>query len=356
MAVEQTQQMEQAPDAPELSDDSSILADLARLTDDGEEPAAEEQTGDTTEDGPDVEVEAAESDEEAEAEEPSEDDETADRDEPAEDPELAKRLEKIQRQEQRSKELVAQQRRELEQERAAFAKEREEWAPKVERFEQLASRAKYDPASVLTELGLGEEDLEPAARQLYALSKAGKADPKLREQAARSQREREMMSELESLKKQMAEREKRDAEREQQAAAERQANEYLQTVEKAVGTDSVLVGRMLERTPQKARAQLRQVAAHLLQETGEVPDPVDVVAQLEKIRRAELEELGLEIPVAGKKAASKTSSPAKANENAMAKTLRSDLGTQTNPRAESPRDEDIDEQILRDLKAGILDE
>ena len=326
--------------------DADILAELASLADDGEggeaEPAADEETADAETETDEVE---------AEAEQPEAADET-----PAEDPELAKRLEQIQRQEQRAKDAVAQQRAEFEKERADFQKQREEWQPKLEQFEALKARVAYDPAAVLMELGMGEADFETAARQLYALSVEGKKNPALREQSARSLREKETMTKLQQLEQKHQELLQQIQEREQRAEQERQVNEYISQVEKAVGDDATIVSRMLAKSPQKARALLREAASQLYNQTGEVPDAQDVVAHLEKIKRAELDELGLDIPAAGSSAATKPKTPVKASEKAVAATLSSDLGTTTKPRTEPLNEEDIDAQILRELREGRIDD
>jgi hypothetical protein len=357
MAQEQTQQTAQtttteAADAgSDTASDASLLAELARLSDDGQvapgdEPAVEETTEPAAAEKP--EGDADDDDDKGKDDKPEGEDAKP-------DPELERRLEQLQRQEKRAKDAVTAARAELEQERTAFERERTEWKPKVERFEALAGRAKYDPASVLLELGLEDADFEQAARQLYALSVEGKKNPALRQQSAQSLRERETLTRLEQLEKKNAELLEQMTSKEKAAEIERNVNEYMGTVEKAVDAGSVLVQRMLEKTPAKARAQLRQVADALYSATGEVPEPLDVVARLEKIRRAELEELGLEIPAAGK-TAPKTTTPAAATEKAMAnKTLSNDLGTQTQPRSEQLSDEEIDAQILRDLQAGNLD-
>lgn len=223
----------------------------------------------------------------------------------------------------------------------------------VERFEELAKRAQFDPAAVLEALDVPEEMFEQAAKQIYARSQSGRKDPKLREQATQSLREREMQAKLDELEKNYRKlAEERKQEQEQQAIR-KQVEEYMGSVTQAVTEEHSIVHSMMQKAPEKARAQLEEAARYLYQQTGETPDPEDVVSTLEKARRAELEELGIEIPKAGKKP--KTKPKAKASEKAVAKTLSSDLGTQTQPRDEPPSDEDIDAAILRDLKEGNVE-
>lgn len=351
------QQTESAasPEAPQLSERDSILAELSNLSDEGAAEGDEvSEDGQASEDATDDEEDEPESDNSDE--DANNDDETeaeadgADDSEDSTDPELARRLEKIQRQEKRAKDAVAEARAELESERATFSKEQEEWRPKVERFQKLAERAKYDPVAVLVALGFEDGDFEPAARQLYAHSVEGRKDPNLREQSARTLRDRETMSRLEQVEAENKKLREEMQEREQRATEEQRIAAYMGHIEKAAGDDTPLVSRMLERAPKKTRAQLRQVAEHLYEQTGEAADPADVVAKLEEVRRAEFEELGFDIPAAGKKAAPKKKNPAKASERAVAKTLSTDLGTEKQPRTEPVSEEELRTQILRDMK------
>lgn len=362
MAQQQQQTEGAAPaEAPQLSERDSILAELSNLSDEGEAPAeGDKPAEDDGEAGEGAAADESDSDGDDESDgsdDPADGDETETDDTPDDgdgedttDPELARRLEKIQRQEKRAKDAVAEARAELERERAAFSKEQEEWRPKVERFQKLVERAKYDPVAVLVELGFEDGDFEPAARQLYAHSVEGRKDPSLREQSARTLRDRETTSRLEQIEAENKKLREEMQEREQRATEEQRIAAYMGRVEKAAGDDTPLVSRMLEKAPEKTRAQLRQVAEHLYEQTGEAADPADVVAKLEEVRRAEFEELGFDIPAAGKRAAPKKKNPAKASETAVAKTLSNDLGTETKPRTEPVSEDELRAQILRDMK------
>lgn len=195
------------------------------------------------------------------------------------DAELAKRMSAVQNAEKRAREALAKERAEakaeIEREKAEIAK----WKAERDQFEQLKARAKYDPAAVLTALGLTEDDLEPAARDLYARSKGAAADPKNRDAAIRMQREREHADRLAALEKQNAElREqftKSLAEREQQA----QFEAFVGTVKKSANGDTAT---LFEKAPSKAAGIVAKVTLDLWNETGEQPDQADIIAALDK--------------------------------------------------------------------------
>lgn len=209
------------------------------------------------------------------------------------DADTKKRLASVQRAEKRAKEQLAAEQAKLDQ-------RVKEWEPRIvaaQKFEELQKRAKYAPDAVLEALGLTTDDFEAAARTLYARSQAGAKDPKNREAAARLQREREaadqnavMRKELDDLKKQISDR---DLQAQQQVAID----EYADTITKAAKSEKVeapLVKQMLAKTPNKARRRMLEVAAELAAEFGEVATAADVITELEKKRRKELEEDGID--------------------------------------------------------------
>jgi hypothetical protein len=331
-------------------DDAALAAELASLGDEGEpaptpEPAAEPETpAEEPEADPDADAEP----EEEAAEEPEEDaEEDAEPDKAAADPDLAKRLDKIQREERRAKEAVAAERKQLAAEIEAVKKE---WEPRIaaaEKFEKMRETAKYDPIGALSALGITEDSYEAVARSLYAASPAGQQNPALRDQAQQTLQQRRYADELAQTRSELKQLKEQTEAKERAAQQQQQVEQYLGSVTKAATDETPLVATMIEKNPSRARTQLAATAERLLKETGEVPDPADVVAELEKARRAELEELGIEPPRPGKKkAAPKTKTPAKA-ERPVAKSLSSDTEPTTPPRSDEPA---TDEQLLQELK------
>lgn len=300
------------------------------------------------------------------------------------DPAIAKRLAAAQKEEQRRKERLATERAALkaEQEKARAELEAERKALEADRkaleeFRALRERAKYAPAAVLQHLGLAPEDMAIAAREAWLLSPEGRAaaekDPSQREAIARMQRERELAggvtkqggevaelrAKLDELNKKL---ETRDVEQQQQA----RVNEYLDSVEDAVGDDHPLIASALtsakaratdrklppderreaQQTVRHLREQFNRIAVELYERDEELPDPADVAAELERRQRAELKRWGVApgTPAAPKKPAAPP-----------AKTLAPSGGGPTAPK-KALTDEEKRARFLRARESGKWDD
>jgi hypothetical protein len=239
------------------------------------------------------------------------------------DPDTEKRLALVQKRAKLERDAIAKERADLEKVRS----EVEQQKAAVAKFEQLKARAKYAPADVLAELGLGEDDYEAAAKDIYARSKAAAADPKAKDAAIRMQREREATDDRVALRKEMAELKSQLAEREQSAKYEQAWNGYLSDVTKAATAEaSPLLKNAIEKNPARAAKTIRETAQQIYEETGEWPGAVDVVVAYDKARRAELAEYGIDIPVNGTKP---KTPPAPAPTNGSARTLANDMAGAT---------------------------
>lgn len=322
------------------------------------EPAAPE---------PDVEAPAEPAPEptaepEAPAPEPNTDDEATEPDaevptppEAPPDRELAKRLEAVSRAEKRAKDGVARERDGIARERSEVQELRKQLAAElaeVKQFKELQGRARFDPVGVMSALGLPEEDYEPAARQFYSRSAAARQDPKLREQADRAMREREQSSTVSHLAKQVEDLHRQIAERETRVQHERLIETYLAGASKAVSDDTPIVRNMLSKSPEKTRERIGELAERLFVDTGEVPDVADVVRELEKSRRAELEEAGIDVAQIFN--TSKNRTPA-AGEKRNGKSLSNELSTPTKPRTEPKTREELRAETLQALHSGELE-
>ena len=271
-------------------------------------------------------------------------------DEPA-DPALAKNVDAINRREKRSLEKVAAKQRELEQFQAKLEKE---WAPRVEkvqRWEQLEARAKYDPAAVLEALGVDlHESGELVARQVYSRSKAAAANPQTREAAERALREREQVSTVSQLQKQLDEMRQEMTERDTRSQRQTEAQRYMSGFDKAVDDGAPLLRSYLANDRDEALESLAAVAVEIAEDTGERPDHGDVVKEWERRRVAQLKKLGLEPPT----------SAAKLNGNGKAaspptkpgKTLSNDIGSPTKapPKRDDVSPEQRNAEIARELE------
>lgn len=226
--------------------------------------------------------------------------------EPVLEGEAAKRAALLQKQEKRAREALAKERAEIEKMRAEVQAQAEEY----KRLAELKARAKYDAAALAELAGIGEDDFEPIARDLYARSKAGREKPENIEAARRMQREREYIEKVQALEQRIATFEQTQKQREQQAQVEKLMSEYIGGIAKTAQSDAVeapLLRNQLQRNPARAQQAIQNLAESMYAETGEVPDASDVIARYEQMRSAELEELGIDPRTIGKRKPAPTS-------------------------------------------------
>jgi hypothetical protein len=346
-------------DATRATARAALQADLARELDglDGDAPAeAKPAEPAATPEEPAKPAEEAPTEESEDATDPGEEP-TEEKPEAKPDKDLDKRLAAIQREEKRAKAAVAAERRAVEEERRAVQAERDRAQAELQAFRKVQERARYDLPGVLRALGYKDEDFEAAAQEVYTASPKGRQDPRLQDRTRSTSREREYEDRLASIERQnqalLQQLEQRDA-------AQRTAA-WIDEAAKAASDETPLVQAMISRAPAKARAMLAKVAEQLLDETGEVPDHADVVLELEKIRRAELEELGIDAPAAAT-AAPKTKPVTPAAKTKPATTLSSDLRTsavqqqpRSTPKSYDERRRDDMERLAADFQAGRYD-
>lgn len=290
-------------DDEDLESDDDEDDEIASGVDGGDD---EDDDLDDDDDDDEDEVSLDEDDEEDDDDEDLDDDDldiAPKKDKAKADPDLEKRRAQLRKNEQRSRKAIADERAaakaEIDRERAALKTELDELA----NFRQLKSR-RHDPVALYRALGIGEEDFEHHARVLYSHRKG--AEPKDREAAAKSSRERETVDEIAELKKWRAEREKADADREAAAAQQREVATLLNRLERVTGKlEAPLMQRTLKKNPAKAHEMYAQAYLALQAKTGTEPSPKSVVARCEKMRRRELKDLGVDVSsiAAAKKAA-----------------------------------------------------
>lgn len=246
------------------------------------------------------------------------------------DPDLAKRLAIVSKHEKRSKEREAQAKAALDRERQELRRERETIdrdiqaaRSEIEAFTKLKDRARFDAAGVLRALGLTDDDMEPASRQLWALSKAQAADPKNREAAGRMMRERESDDRITKLERELADQKQAAAEAKAHSEAAQKGQAYLASVIKAATDEHPLAKRLIEKSPERSREKFAAIASELFDRDGDLPDAEDVLAEYEKRRRTELEEDGVDVAAMLKPRAS-----TKANAEGS-RTLGNDIGSTT---------------------------
>lgn len=321
------------PAAPMADGRDSLIAEIEALgAADTGEPADEATDAEAAEETSDKSLEAAE---EPEAEpEP----------EPAPDEEMAARLAEVQKAERAGKEAVAKERAAFEAERKAFEASRVEHAKALEEFTALKAQAAYEPAAVLRALGITDDQLEQAARAIYAASPKGQENPANRAQSQAAARLKKIEDEARTAREEAETLRKQIAEREELQQLEAQIEKYIDTVVGAETSDTPIVTAMIAKSPAKARAALRRVGDALFDATGEMPDPVDVKRKLEENERAELESRGIDVSTIFKKSAPTTS-----GEKTKRPATLEPLGSTTQPRSEP----ESREELLRDLERQI---
>lgn len=269
------------------------------------EEAVEEKPAAPAEDSDEDEADEAEKpvvsddddDDEEEAEKSDEDDdEDEDLDAPG-----AKAMAQVRKAEKRMRERMAGERQAFERERQQWQDEIKDIAAAAKRFERLQQRAKYEPDVVLAELGLTDDDFELASRRIYARTKTAAADPKNREAVERMTREREAADRLAALEKKNQDLESRLEQQHAAEKAEREGKAYLKSIVKAAVPETApLLRRQLEKNPSKAENALAAIAVELFDKNGTQPSPEKVIKVYEKRRRAELEELGVDVAAIAK--------------------------------------------------------
>ena len=335
-------------DAEEAKPAPKTPTKRAPVVEDDDDDADQDEEATEPEDGSLV-VHDEDDDEEEPDEEPEvddDDDEEAEAPAAKSDPELAKRLAAFRKTEQRARDALARDRASFDAERAEWTSGAKQIAESAQRFERLAARAKYDPAGVLMALGLTEDDMEHAGRQVYSRSKATTVKPEHRDAADREMRAREHADELSKLKQEHQELRDSLSRRDQEAAADRELATFFGRVARAVGDDSPLTKQFLAKNPARAQKALEHTAHELARKLGALPKPADVIRAHEKQRRRDLKDLGVEVPVV---AAGTTKTAPKAGDKINAG--KSSAGAKPAPKSKVPtRDE-----IVAELESGDLD-
>lgn len=348
---------EQTPtEIPDIfGDDESVLAGMDELdASETSDDLDQQEAGDELSDSDDESAEPAEQEDEQESEEEAKA-EPAEEPAPPEDAELTKRLEAIQKAEERQKASVEEYKRQAEQ---AVAAKEAELAPKLEElknFEKVREQAAYDPVGALTALGLKPDSFEHAARLLYSMRPGAEQDPRTRDAAQRAMRERKhgdelstLKEELQALKQAQVEREQQAQQAQEQAQKEQAIGQYLDKIASSVTDETPLVKNMLAKNPEKTKKLLREIGDQLADEYQMLPEPADIAKRFEQVRRAELEELGID-PDAAIKATPKNQTQT-AGETKAAKTLSNELGTPTRPRTEPKTEAELDQEILAEME------
>jgi hypothetical protein len=248
---------------------------------------------------PDADLDDEDQVEEIEAKGDEDEDPDADLDEDDKpekvDPETAKRLQQIQRTDKRIRE---QREREWAAKERDFEQREAEIKPKLERlekFERLLSRARFEPELLLAEAGVtSDEDMTHAFRRLYAMTEAGKKDPKTRAAVDQLAKERERDEELRKLAKKLEDKEAAEKKAAEEQEHRKAVESTLDRFAKAASDRYPLAKTFLEKNPARARADMEFVAGRLIQQHGRMPEAKEVMVAFEKERRQFLRDHGID--------------------------------------------------------------
>lgn len=200
-------------------------------------------------------------------------------------------------------------RKQLAEERARmqadFAAREAAWTAKLAEADALKAKVanpKQDPIAALTALGFSPDtDFDALGRLIYAHSPEGRKDPANAAAAAAKLGQTETKSELQEVKKQLADLQASLKQRDEQAAAQARVDEYLGTITKAVGETTPLAKSLVAKNPARAKQQFLEIAHRLYNESSDIPElredpsPAEVLKAYEDARRAELADYGIDL-------------------------------------------------------------
>lgn len=213
------------------------------------------------------------------------------------DPVAARGIAAIDKQAAKFRAEQAKARADHEADRAALALDRADFARKSTAFEELQALARKNPVALLERLGLkSEDDFEVAGRAILPYTKTGKNAPGAKEQAEKALRERGVDSTTAELREKIEQLENEFKTRDQTAQAQAFVDRYLDAAVKAIPATPTLIGKLHTKSPDKARQALLHLGARMEKDNdGEAPAHAEVIAEYERIRRAELEEQGVDV-------------------------------------------------------------
>lgn len=280
------------------------------------DPDSDDPAADTADPDPD-------DDDDTDPDEPALDDADEDGDEDdvdVGDPDTKQRMESLRRTDARQRErrereraALESERRALDTERAKFQAETQRHREAFERIQKLGARAKIDPAAVLEAYGLGPEDMEYAAQQVFARSAKAAKDPNYRAAAERAIREREAADKATSAEKRVADLEAKLEAKERQQEGEAQLDRYFRKVLRTATDATPITQKLIANKPKAARRELTVTANELAAKLGRLPKAAEVLEAHERKERRALQLRGITPPARpAKPATGATSEPATA--------------------------------------------
>ena len=272
-----------------------------------------------------------------------------------EDPRTARSLAAIAREKQKLMQDKAQIEARLSQEVAKHEATVKEHAALVQQAQRWQASLRGDAFSAVMDAmpDMTPEQADLLARQFYQHAKSP-TNPELRAQAAQRKAQSEAAAQVEATRREMAEM-KAQIEAERKAVKnERDLNEYLGQVEAVVGDDTPLLAKAMKKNVKVTRGELAEVARHIAQRTGLIPDPSEVAKGWETIRSSELRDrYDLDADALLKPAVTQKPNPVADEKQRPKTTINSELGSTTRPRSTSLSQDELDAEIERELAARM---
>lgn len=217
------------------------------------------------------------------------------------DAQTTRALEAIEKRDKRAREQLDKDRAafkaEMEQSRAEIARIKAEASgktPSLEELKKLPAAKRAIEAMKLAGLDPDDEEaMEVIARDTYARSKSGKADPKNRVYADQLAERNGLEAQLAELRRMVEETRSSLTERDQRAQLEQFQGRYLDEAVKAIPAEPTFIGQAVKANPERARQHLLSIGQELERELGETPTHAEVIAEYEKRSRQDLRDRGL---------------------------------------------------------------
>lgn len=220
-------------------------------------------------------------------------------DEASSDPQASKAIEAIEKRDRRAREQLAAERaawkaeRELEVAELARLRAEQPKAPSLDELKKLPPSRRAIEAMKLAGLDPDDEDvMEVIARDAYARSKSGKADPKNRVYADQVAEKNGLETQLAEMRRMIEETRETLTQRDQRQALEAFQSQYLAEALKAVPADPSFIGLAHAANPAKAKAALLSIGQRIERDTGETPSHAEVIAEYERATREDLTDRG----------------------------------------------------------------
>lgn len=218
------------------------------------------------------------------------------------DPQTKKALDAIDKQAKRFRDEQAAAKRAFDQEmaeqRAELARIKAEQQSKYGAVEDLQKLADRDLIGLIRKLrpNMSEDDWEVVGRGAFPFTKAGKADPRAAEIAARTHKETSRDSELSELRKMVTDLTEQVAASKRETEGNAFRERWLGDAVKSFPKEASLAGHLYAKNPTKVRQALLEVGMRMERDNdNETPTHADVIAEYERLCRAELEEIGIDV-------------------------------------------------------------